>query len=234
MGKYLEESANERGCSQFRIFDQDKRKGSRIAQGSMEVHSEMRLASNPTKKIKPKKCKVPTCRAEFIPSKPLQSVCSPQCAGIWAGILRERNVVKERTKARKERRDSMEKIKGKGDLEAEAEKACNAFIRYRDRKDPCISCGEYSLSGYYDAGHFRAKSVEPALRYHPDNIHKQCVRCNQHMHGNLTMYEQRLISKIGPEKVEWLKGSHPAAHFTHEELRQIRDGYKAELKKLKK
>lgn len=185
------------------------------------------------KKIKKKKCKVPDCRVEFTPSRPMQSVCGPACAGKWAEILSEKNNAKERAKARKERRDSMERAKDKGDLEKEAETACNAFIRYRDRKDPCISCGEYSLSGYYDAGHFRAKSLQPALRYHADNIHKQCVHCNQHLHANLTKYEQRLIVKIGVDRVEWLKLDHPLPHWTHEELRQIRDGYKIALKKLK-
>jgi hypothetical protein len=185
------------------------------------------------KKIKPKKCKVPTCRASFIPAKPLQTVCGPKCAGEWAAILSECNGAKERAKARAERRNAIDRAKSSKELKADAETACNAFIRYRDRNDPCISCGKYSLSGYYDAGHFRAKSVEPALRYHPDNIHKQCVQCNQHLHGNLTEYETRLTAKIGAEKVAWLKGPHPAAHFTDEELRQITKGFKDELKNLK-
>jgi hypothetical protein len=188
------------------------------------------------KKIRQKKCAVRSCRALFTPpaARPLQSVCSPQCAGEKARLMRENEGAMEARKQRKERRDSMEKVKRKGDLEKEAEKACNATIRYRDRKEPCISCGKFSLSGYYDAGHFRAKSVEPALRFHPDNIHKQCVRCNQHQHANLTLYEVALEKKIGPGKVTWLKGPHPPAHFTHVELRQIRDGYRDELKAMKK
>ena len=185
------------------------------------------------KKIKKKKCKVPECRAEFMPSKPTQSVCGPVCAGRWAEILRERNCAKERAKARSERRKDIDKAKGGKELKIDAEKACNTFIRYRDRNDPCISCGKYSVSGYYDAGHFRAKSVEPALRYHPDNIHKQCVQCNKYSHGNLIEYETRLVEKIGAEKVAWLKGPHPAAHFLDDELRQIIKGYKEALKNLK-
>lgn len=187
-----------------------------------------------TKRVKPKKCKVPSCRAEFTPARPLQSVCGPVCARAWADMLSVRKGSAERAKARKERRDALEKAKSKGDLEKDAEKACNALIRYRDRAEPCISCGRFSLSGYYDAGHFRAKSIEPALRFHPDNIHKQCVRCNQHLHGNLTEYETRLIEKIGADRVEWLKGPHPAAHFSHDELRQIASGCKKELKRLKR
>lgn len=198
------------------------------------------LQKNPklpkVKNIKPKKCAVRSCRAVFTPpiNRPLQKVCSPKCAGEWVRQQNASEALKLKRKERKDRRDAMEKVKRKGDLKKEAETACNAYIRFRDRKLPCISCNEYARSGYYDAGHFRAKSVEPALRFHEDNIHKQCVQCNQHEHANLTLYEMRLILKIGKAKVEWLKGPHPAAHFTHEELRQIRDGYRKALRELKK
>lgn len=194
------------------------------------------IAVRKEKKIKPKKCKNPSCRATFTPplSRPLQAVCGPKCAGEWAAIQRKKREADEERMKRRELKAAKEKIKGKPELLQEAEDACNAFIRYRDRKEPCISCGKFSASGYYDAGHYRAKSLQPALRFHEDNIHKQCVECNQHLHANLAKYRPRLIEKIGIEKVLWLDMDHPLPHWTHEEIRQIRDGYRLRLREAKK
>lgn len=185
------------------------------------------------KKIKVKSCKNPSCRQNFIPARPLQSVCSHTCALEVAKRKRLKGDAEKARRHRRELREAKERIKGKPELLAEAEKACNAYIRHRDRNKPCISCGEFSQSGYYDAGHYRAKSLQPALRFHEDNIHKQCVKCNQHGHGNLIGYRRGLAEKIGEEKLIRLELDHPLPHWTHEEIRQIRDVYIRLLKKLK-
>jgi hypothetical protein len=183
--------------------------------------------------IKPKKCKNPSCRKIFIPIRPLQAVCSPRCALELATIKRLKAEASQASQKRQEMKAAKERIKGKRELLAEAETACNAYIRYRDRNQPCISCGEFSKSGYYDAGHYRAKSLQPALRFHEDNIHKQCVRCNQYGHGNLIGYRRGLVEKLGEKVVMWLEQDHKLPHWTHEEIRQIRDWYKGRLKQLK-
>lgn len=82
-----------------------------------------------------------------------------------------------------------------------AQKYFNSFIRQRDTGLPCISCG----SGKADqAGHFYSAGHYPGLALNEDNCHRQCVRCNMHLSGNLIGYTLGLTNKIGEEKVKQL------------------------------
>lgn len=77
----------------------------------------------------------------------------------------------------------------------------NLFIRNRDIDKPCISCGGSNASQaghYYSAGHY------PWLRFHPDNCHRQCARCNMYLSGNLIMYRHGLVSRYGEDMVKRL------------------------------
>jgi hypothetical protein len=58
----------------------------------------------------------------------------------------------------------------------------NKYVRLRDKDKGCISCGT-PLLGKYDAGHYYSAGGNPELRFNTDNIHGQCVYCNQHRHG---------------------------------------------------
>lgn len=112
-----------------------------------------------------------------------------------------------------------------------AQQAFNAFIRYNDRSDPCISCGRYH-SGQYHAGHYRSTGAHPELRFEELNCHKQCAPCNNHLSGNIADYRINLIKKIGIDKVEWLEGPHEHKKYTCEELKEIETYYKQKLKEL--
>lgn len=111
----------------------------------------------------------------------------------------------------------------------EAQKAFNAFIRMRDKDDPCISCGRHH-QGQYHAGHFKTAGGFPELRFEELNCHKQCAPCNNHLSGNIGEYMPRLIKKIGKSKYEWVNGPHKAKKYTCAELKIIEDKYKAKLK----
>ena len=91
----------------------------------------------------------------------------------------------------------------------EAQAAFNAYVRARDKDDACISCGNYVLGdqigGGWDAGHYRSTGSAPHLRFHLHNCHKQCVKCNRFLSGNVAEYRKGLIKKIGIEKVEALE-----------------------------
>ena len=92
-------------------------------------------------------------------------------------------------------------------------------------KMPCISCGSLARTSW-DAGHYRARSVAPALRFHPDNVHRQCVQCNQHQHGNLIDFRIGLVKRIGIERVEWLEGQHEPVKYIIPELEEIKAKYR--------
>ncbi|WP_338487085.1 recombination protein NinG [Pseudomonas trivialis] len=186
------------------------------------------------KPAKPKKCRVTTCRASFVPSRMGQAVCSPACAIIDAP--------RHEPKARKaladiERKDikiRKEKLKSRADHLKDTQHAFNAWIRARDAGQPCISCGT-TADVQYCAGHYRTTAASPELRFEPLNVHLQCNRnCNMGKSGNLLGYRPGLIQKIGIEAVEWLEGPHEPKKYTVEELKAMTAKYRAMTRELKK
>lgn len=192
------------------------------------------------KPAKPKKCRVATCRASFVPSRMGQAVCSPACAMIDAP--------RHEPKARKaladiERKDIMvrkEKLKTRADHLREAQAAVNEYVRLRDAHLPCISCdstpndNDLMTGSRWDAGHYRSVGSCPELRFEPLNIHRQCVKCNRNLSGNAVEYRIRLVQRIGAETVAWLEGLHAPCKYTVEEIKAIKAKYRAMTKELKK
>jgi len=103
----------------------------------------------------------------------------------------------------------------------------NTWIRFRDRDGPCISCGRTNeqvatddpplRGGWWDAGHYHSRGAREELSFNPDNCHKQCKSCNcgsgKYARKNHTVgaeYKERLIQKIGLERVEALNTPHPS------------------------
>jgi len=173
--------------------------------------------------LKQKKCK--TCGVKFTPTKPLQSRCSIECAIEYAKVSRTK-------KDRAELRVAKERIKSRADWTKEAQAAFNAYIRARDSKYPCISCGRYH-DGQYHAGHYRTIGGNPELRFDERNVHKQCAPCNNHLHGNIVNYRIGLEGRIGKSGIEYLEGPHEPKKYTIEELKTIKQTYKAKLAALK-
>jgi len=173
------------------------------------------------KKVQPKKCKA--CGELFTPFQTTQKACSVKCA---------MDIAKEKADKdyRKETKRRREALKTKSDYEAEAQEACNAYIRQRDKNKPCISCGR--IPKKRNAGHYRSVGACPELRYHPLNIHLQCEHCNSWKSGNAIEYRINLVRKIGVELVEWLEGPHEMQHRSIEDLKDIKAYYKEQLKRL--
>ena len=185
------------------------------------------------KQPKQKKCRVATCRASFVPSRMGQAVCSPACAAIDAPrhMEKARKAIAQRD--RREIQVRKEKLKSRADHLREAQAAFNEWIRLRDADRPCVSCGRHH-EGQYHAGHYRSVGANPELRFEPLNVWKQCAPCNTHLSGNLVNYRLSLLQLIGPEKVDWLEGPHPACKHTVEEIKTIKAEYRAKTRELKK
>jgi len=84
-------------------------------------------------------------------------------------------------------------------VKKKAQEEFNYFIRDRDIQniDACISCPSGAIQ---HAGHYFSIGAHPGLRFDEDNVHGQCIRCNNFLHGNLANYKENLIKKIGIEK----------------------------------
>ncbi len=182
---------------------------------------------------KAKKCRVASCGASFVPARLGQAVCSPACGLLDAATNREKARKSLAEVGRKELRAAKERIKPKGQYMREAQAAFNAWVRERDSALPCVSCGRHH-QGKYDAGHYRTVGSNPALRFEPLNVWKQCSPCNTRLSGNLVNYRVELVRRIGAEKVDWLEGPHEPKRYTIEDLKALTAHYRALTRELKK
>ena len=205
------------------------------------------------KPAKPKKCRVASCRASFVPSRMGQAVCSPACAMIDAP--------RHAPKARKaladiERKDikvRKEALKSRADHLKDAEKAVRDYRRTYELSigSGCISCGEsqesvlaaqgWKTGGAFDAGHFLGKGARPELRLEPTNIWLQCKSCNagssKYARKGVTVsqgFRAGLIDRIGLEAVEALEADHSPRKYETEQLKAITAEYRIKLKELKR
>lgn len=194
----------------------------------------MLKSRNVTKEQKMKKCKV--CKKPFKPFNSLACVCSIDCSIQYA----KDNKVQERVNnalnkaARAERKKAKDGIKTRSERLRDAQTAFNAYIRERDKSQPCISCGTKKIGIQYHAGHFKSVGAHPELRFNEFNVSKQCSRCNNYLSGNLNAYRENLIKKIGIDKVEWLEGHHEPKKYSVEEIEQIKTTYRLKLRQLKR
>jgi hypothetical protein len=173
--------------------------------------------------LKPKRCKI--CKTLYTPNKPLQQACGIECAIQLAERGKRQDEAKNRLAERKKDSETRQRLKSKAKLAQEAQTAFNAWIRARDAQEPCISCGSTTAPSYH-AGHYLSTGARPHLRYEPDNVHKQCNKCNVFLHGNLINYRINLIKKIGLERVEELENDSAPRHYTREALIELAKHYR--------
>ncbi len=181
------------------------------------------------KDYKPKKCR--QCGKEFKPFQSLQKVCSVECAVKDSRETTEKNRKKRVSEMRKGLRDSDRSFWLK-----KTQTIFNKFIRLRDEKDNCISCGknlDHLSANAIHAGHFRSVgATRDALRFNEMNCHKQCGYCNTYLSGNIKGYRPNLIEKIGLDNVEWLEKDHKPVKLTIDDLKKIHEEYKLKVKEL--
>ncbi len=190
--------------------------------------------------LRMRKCPVKKdgCGQSFRPFRKGQIACM-DCAvsvGAWLKASKDRAAAKD---DKRQTRAQLEALKTIPDLKKEAQAAFNRWVRARDAKQPCISCGAQppDLSGLHagrDCGHYRSTGAADHLRYTPDNAAGQCVSCNQHKAGNVVAYRLGLIARIGQARLEALENDSTPIKWTREQLREIRDTYRAKANALEK
>lgn len=174
--------------------------------------------------------------------------CSPSCARMVAKdkiAKKEARVAKARradTRRRKQEMETLGQVKGKTQVDF------NTMIRELDYGLPCISCGredheipEKFTGGKWDCGHYHSVGAREELRFEVYNAHRQCKVCNggsgKYARKNYTVaaeYHERLIKRIGPDKVAWLDGPHPMPHYRKEELRVMAAEFRKITRELRK
>lgn len=166
--------------------------------------------------------------------------CGASCQELVVKSALEKVRANNAKKERKELKARKEKLKGKSDYKKEAQAVFNKFIRLRDSQQPCISCGsnpndsDLITGSRWDAGHYRSRGANPELAFNEDNCHKQCVKCNRQLSGNVVNYRIRLIERIGVERVDIIEGSHKPLKYGIEDYKRIKAEYSAKIKEISK
>ena len=109
-------------------------------------------------------------------------------------------------------------------LKKKAQETFNKWIRERDKNLGCISCG----ASIDHAGHYFSSGHHSALTFDEQNVHGQCLRCNNFMHGNLVYYRMGLVNRYGDEYVKDLerKNKRVTKKWDRFELEDIINQYK--------
>jgi hypothetical protein len=145
----------------------------------------------------------------------MQAVCSPQCA---IQLVGKRKQAAERSRRATER----EKVKTRSQWASEAQSAFNGWIRARDSRLPCISCGQSPNQGQRHASHYRSVGAAPQHRFNAYNVHASCAQCNSHKSGNVVEYRIRLADKIGSDRLETIEHGNERRIYDIEYLRRVK------------
>lgn len=184
----------------------------------------------PMNKKKLHTCKLKTCRKKYKKRSAFQVACSPDCAYNLVKIAKAKKAKVAAIQERIKIKQRIAELKPIQYWLKRAEKAFNAWIRERDKDQPCISCGTVD-SPEFHAGHFIPATAH-ATRFDPACVHKQCAKCNVFLGGNQTNYEIRLVARIGQAEVDRLKNAKRERKWTRDELQTIEAQYKSKFKAL--
>jgi len=183
-------------------------------------------------KAKPRKCK--QCNTVFTPKfSTIQACCSVECSIAYSKQIKANKEAKEWQKEKKERKEA---LMSHSEWLRLLQVTFNTFIRLRDAKEPCISCGTTKNNIKYDCGHFFSVGGFPNVRFDEDNCHKQCSNnCNVNLSGNIHNYRPKLIEKIGFKRFEELefRARNKPLKLSIPEIQGKIKEYKQKIKELK-
>lgn len=164
------------------------------------------------------------CKDKFEPIRFNHKYClKDEC--IRAFVAETKEKMWKQTKVRMKN-----ELKTTSDWMKEAQKVFNQYIRLRDKHKPCVSC-ESKLGSKYDAGHYFSSGGHKAVTFNEDNVHGQCVACNQYKHGNLLNYQIGIEKRIGAERLLQLhEKAHQTRKYSADELQELIKTYKQKIK----
>lgn len=185
------------------------------------------------KPAKPKKCRVATCRASFVPQRMGQAVCSPKCALATVEVQKAKEKKSLAQAGRRDIKVRKEALKSRADHAKEAQTVINRYVRLRDAHLGCISCNKpANWGGQWHCSHFRSVGAAPHIRYNLWNMNRACSVCNNHLSGNIAGYRPKLIEKIGQNKVDWLESNHSVARHDIPYLKRIKAVFTKKCRRL--
>jgi hypothetical protein len=184
------------------------------------------------------KCAVKSCRAEFIRPQPFVTWYSPDCGTVVALAKLDKQRQTTAKAERKDRQEKLAKFKRKADHVADCQKAFNAWVRFRDRNEPCIDCGKFAHDdgihgGAWDAGQYLSRGSHPHLRFDERNVFKQLKGCNRPGGTTAASFRAGVVALIGLAAVEALEADQTPRHYAVDQLVAMTAHYRKLLKDLK-
>ena len=169
------------------------------------------------------RCK--NCKEKFEAKHFNQKYCLKEdCVRVWVEAAKVKNWKNTKKKMKAE-------LMTLSDYMKIAQQVFNKYIRERDKHKLCVSC-EKPLGSKFDAGHYYS-TKNKSVTFDEDNVHGQCVTCNQHKHGNLLNYQIGIQKRIGAEKLlELYVKAHETKKYTIPEVKEIIATYKQKIKDL--
>lgn len=197
-------------------------------------------------KLPRRKCK--SCGQWFHPSREGQIVCCYDCAAAYGKEQTEKARQRAQQQAKQKRQEEAKEnrkqirarklaLKTRNDWRREAQAAFNRYVRLRDAGKPCISCGALpapKFGGTMDCGHYHTRGARPWLAFNLHNTAAQCVRCNRDKAGAQKAFEQGLIDRIGPDKVEALNCNNTPRKFDIEYFKRIKSIFTRKVRSLER
>jgi len=169
------------------------------------------------------RCK--NCKEKFEAKHFNQKYCLKEdCVRVWVEAAKVKNWKNTKKKMKAE-------LMTLSDYMKIAQQVFNKYIREHDKHKLCVSC-EKPLGSKFDAGHYYS-TKHKSVTFDEDNVHGQCVTCNQHKHGNLLNYQIGIQKRIGAEKLlELYVKAHETKKYTIPEVKEIIATYKQKIKDL--
>jgi hypothetical protein len=177
---------------------------------------------------------------------PAGSFCSVGHASEWAlnhhqkarEKIKRQKAYDEKAEKKSRRESDLERLKSVQNISffhKKAQAAFNAYIRERDKGNPCISCRKPDNGNHQrHASHYRSVGACSSLRYDERNVHAACSVCNNYLSGNVANYRIALVEKLGLDVVEFLESQPKAFKWTREQLEEIEKKYKMMGRDLKR
>jgi hypothetical protein len=114
-------------------------------------------------------------------------------------------------------------------LERKLDTVFSRYIRKRDANDygwvHCCTCGKAFEVSQVHAGHY-VKRSHRSLRWHPQNVHAQCVACNTYRGGAQDEYAKFIIERYGLEVFNDLMAKkYEVKKFSRADLQEMIERY---------
>ena len=142
---------------------------------------------------KEKKCK--QCGAKFTPTRPLQYICSPKCAMLYAD-KNSKEIVK--AKAKEEKKKMVEELTN---WSQKLMTKIQEIARLIDHGQPCLARGV--MANQFHGGHVYSRGSNPQIKYNLHNIHRQSAQSN-HFQNDDGLLREGLVKEYGQEYMDFI------------------------------